>query len=143
MNIFSLASLATKFTGFTPGGFLLKNWKLVAIVVLVLAVVADHYYLVAEVNAEKVQIVQLKSDKAICEANVAKVSGALADQTSLIKYWASVDKKRAAELEALKATIAARQSQANAALEAIKKDPKLNTCQDALQYLFNAAKEIK
>ncbi len=143
MKLESVASVATKFAGFAPGGFLLKNWKLVAIAVLALAVVADHYYLVAEVSVKEAKIQSLEKDIFACQTNYTKVSGALADQTSLIKYWAGIDKKQAAELAALKSVLAARQNQANIALDAIKKDPKLNTCQDALKYLFDGAKDIK
>lgn len=143
MNIFSLASLASKFSGFTPGGFLLKNWKLVAIIILILAVVADHYRLVAEVDLKEASIQKLEKEKAQCLANYTTISKALADQNLLIKYWAGVDRNQAAQIEQLNKKLADKQKESDSAVEAIKKEPKLKSCQEAMQYLYDAAKKSK
>lgn len=143
LKLLRLESIVSKFTGFTPGGFLIKHWKWVAILVLILAVVADHYYLVAEVNLKEAKIQKLEKDNAQCLANNATLSKALTDQTSLIKYWAGVDRNQAAQIDQLKQQLAEKKKQSDAAVEEIKKEPKLKSCEDAMHYLFDAAKNPK
>jgi hypothetical protein len=143
MNILSLFSLGSKIGGLSPGGFLLQHWKWVAILVLALGIVADHFYLVAEVNAKEAKIQTLEKEKAACLANYNTINTALEQQNSLILMWAKVGKEQAARYQRLETDIANSKKRAATELDVIKKDPKLNTCQEALQYLFEAARKTK
>jgi len=136
MAILSGLMLASKFSGI--GGILLKQWKLVLIVVLVAGIGYYHWDRTRTIN-------NLRADIVTLEQNIANCKGAIGSQNSIIdKSSSAATEVITTEKEATQLAIEAEQAKTKAAIEALNNQQVAATCDAAVKEMIDKARgELK
>lgn len=141
MGIFSGVALASKLLGIKD--FLVKNWQFT---LLMIALIAGYFYLnglysqIEDLEQKNEQIVD-RLDQ--CKENKKTLQEGINKRNAQIAEWQSITKKLQDENDQLEKDVNKIKNETSKSVDEILNSPKINTCEEAIEYLYEEKDEIQ
>lgn len=123
--------------------FVFKNWKIIAIV---LAVLAAFFY-VNNLRGTIEDLIKKNTDLQVrlvdCQSNTEKLKHNIRSTNDKISQWKQVSEKLQAQNNNLTNALEHAKKETSVTVEKIMNEPSVSSCQEAINYLKNSREELQ
>lgn len=141
MGILSGIGIASKLLGFKD--FIVKNWK---IVIILVALIGGYLYINGLYN--QIEDLQEKNKDVteqlnLCKDNKQKLQNGINKRNAQIAEWENITRQLEKQNKQLEGQLTSIEENTNQSIEDILNGPKLESCEQAIEYLYNTKDEIQ
>lgn len=123
--------------------FLMKNWQLILIGLLVAGIYFYHANRSAKIESLQAEVVKLNKDLVIAEGNFQACQGKLSQQNEEIKFWVNKGREQRDAIKELEGILSKTKQKYDQEAKRILGENVPKSCQGAMDYLLKGREDLK